>query len=243
MQAWEQSEDPAVVEKMRRATDVLLRRLDLVSRRMPLSLPIALRLMGMRECLDGNPQRGEKLLRKSIAAAVRLGMPIDEGIGEYELARRAASVAEQRIHINRARAVLQRIGCEIYLDKIGARKEHDMTLPQFIELPGSPVYRHPFPLKGMNSQSFVLHADYNQLVKTTDKWLNSMPGSEYRYVPLLPFVFCNPVWIDRVTWTPSGTGLDARVGFQLRLLHGLLQGRSSSITSPSRRRISSSTIR
>lgn len=81
-----------------------------------------------------------------------------------------------------------------------------MALPPYIELPGSSVYRHPFPLKGMNGQVFVLHADYDQLVKTTDKWLNSVPGSEYRYVPLLPYVFCNPVWIDRISWTPEGQG-------------------------------------
>ena len=81
-----------------------------------------------------------------------------------------------------------------------------MALPPFVELPGSSTYQQPFYLQGMNSQVYVLHADFNQLVKTTDKWLNSMPGSEYRYVPLLPFVFCNPVWIDRITWTPSGTG-------------------------------------
>lgn len=80
-----------------------------------------------------------------------------------------------------------------------------MPLPPFIELPGSSVYRHPFPLQGMNSQVFVLKADYQQLVRTTDHWLNSIPGSRYRYVPLLPFVFCNPVWIDRIGWTaPTG---------------------------------------
>lgn len=81
-----------------------------------------------------------------------------------------------------------------------------MILPPYIELPGSSVYRHPFPLKGMNSQVFVLRADYHQLVKTTDHWLNSIPGSDYRYVPLLPFVFCNPVWINKVLWTPGGQG-------------------------------------
>lgn len=80
-----------------------------------------------------------------------------------------------------------------------------MALPPFIELPGSSVYRHPFGLKGMNSQVFVLHADYQQLVKTTDRWLNAIPNSEYRYAPLLPYVFCNPVWIDKITWTsPEG---------------------------------------
>ena len=81
-----------------------------------------------------------------------------------------------------------------------------MALPQFIELPGSSVYRHPFPLQGMASQALLLHADYQQLVRTTDRWLNSVPGSEYRYVPLLPFVICNPVWIDKILWTPAGQG-------------------------------------
>lgn len=81
-----------------------------------------------------------------------------------------------------------------------------MALPQFIELPGSSVYRHPFPIEGMASQALLLHADYRQLVKTTDQWLNSVPGSEYRYVPLLPFVICNPVWIKRILWTPAGKG-------------------------------------
>jgi hypothetical protein len=81
-----------------------------------------------------------------------------------------------------------------------------MPLPQFIDLPGSAVYRHPFPLEGMSSQALLLHADYGQLIKTTDRWLNSVPGSEYRYVPLLPFVICNPVWINRISWTPAGQG-------------------------------------
>lgn len=81
-----------------------------------------------------------------------------------------------------------------------------MPLPPFIELPGSSVYRHPFPLQGMNSQALLLHADYEQLKKSTDVWLNSVPGSAYRYVPLLPFVICNPVWINRILWTPAGQG-------------------------------------
>jgi hypothetical protein len=81
-----------------------------------------------------------------------------------------------------------------------------MAKPQFIELPGSSVYRHPFPIEGMASQSLLVHADYQQLIRTTDRWLNSVPGCEYRYVPLLPFVICNPVWIKKVLWTPAGQG-------------------------------------
>ena len=95
-----------------RAARPLLRRLQSISRRMPLALPVTLRLMGVMECLEGNRKRGEKLLRKSIAAAARLQLPIEEGIGEYELARRTGGDFE------RARAIFTSIGCELYLRKI-----------------------------------------------------------------------------------------------------------------------------
>lgn len=101
-----------------------------------------------------------------------------------------------------------------------------MLLPKFIELPGSSVYRHPFPLEGMNSQVFVLHASYEQLVKTTDYWLNSIPGSEYRYVPLLPFVFCNPVWINRIRWTPENMGWMRESDFNFGYYVACFRGRS-----------------
>ncbi len=114
LEAWERGKKDAG-----RATDILLRRLEVVSRRMPLALPVALRLSGMRECIDGNAKRGEKLLRKSIAAAVRLGLPIDEGIGTYELARRCATGAEQQSLRSHARAILAKAGCELYLMKLG----------------------------------------------------------------------------------------------------------------------------
>ena len=81
-----------------------------------------------------------------------------------------------------------------------------MALPSFLELPGSSTYRHPFYLYGMSSQNFFLRASYDRLKKVTDQWLNSVPGSEYKCVPLLPFVFCQPVWIDRIRWTPQDQG-------------------------------------
>jgi len=109
LEAWARGFD---VERVRKNADVLLRRLQTVARRMPLALPVSLRLTGIKHCLEGNERRGEKLLRKSIAAAQRLGMPIDEGIGEYELARRAG------LKSGRARAIFEHTGCELYLQKI-----------------------------------------------------------------------------------------------------------------------------
>jgi eukaryotic-like serine/threonine-protein kinase len=98
-------------DAMRRQVHALLERLEGVSRRIPLALPVLLRLQGVLEIVDGNPRRGEKLLRKSIAAAVRLELPIDEGIGEYELMRHT------RVPSERARSIFATIGCDLYLRK------------------------------------------------------------------------------------------------------------------------------
>ncbi|HEX6095680.1 MAG TPA: AAA family ATPase [Thermoanaerobaculia bacterium] len=98
-------------EAMRRQVQTLLKRLEGVSRRILLALPVSLRLQGVLELVDGNPRRGEKLLRKSIAAAVRLGLPLDEGIGEYELMRHT------RVPSERARTIFETIGCDLYLRK------------------------------------------------------------------------------------------------------------------------------
>jgi hypothetical protein len=76
-----------------------------------------------------------------------------------------------------------------------------MTLPQYVDLGGSYTYRHPYQFTGMNAQGLVLKASYAQLTATTDKWLNCIPGAPFRYAPLLPFVVCNPCWIDRITCT------------------------------------------
>jgi hypothetical protein len=103
-----------------------------------------------------------------------------------------------------------------------------MPLPPFIELPGSSVYQHPFPLNGMNGQALLLHADYEQLRRTTDIWLNSVAGSEYRYVPLLPFVICNPVWINRIEWTPAGQGWMRESDFNFAYTVACFKGRELS---------------
>jgi hypothetical protein len=84
-----------------------------------------------------------------------------------------------------------------------------MVLPAYVDLPGSSTYPPPYTLSGLNQQAFVLRASYERLTSLTDHWLNSVPGSEYRFVPLLPFVICSPIWIDRVVpadpeWAKKG---------------------------------------
>jgi hypothetical protein len=99
-----------------------------------------------------------------------------------------------------------------------------MALPSFIDLPGSSVYQHPYPLYGMNSQTFLLRAHYEQMVRCTDQWLNAIPGSPYRYVPLLPLVICLPVWINRIEWTPTGQGWMRESDFNFAYWVGAFRG-------------------
>jgi len=100
-----------------------------------------------------------------------------------------------------------------------------LALPNYIDLPGSSTYQHPFPLQRMNSQVFLMHASHERLKAVTDQWLNSVPGSEYTFKPLLPFVYCMPVWIDRVRWTPDSMGWmresDFNFGFYFACFKGL----------------------
>jgi eukaryotic-like serine/threonine-protein kinase len=111
--------DPLEAERMRRAVKALVRQLRVFALRAPIVLPTAYRIEGVAECLKGNLRRGEKLLRKSVAAAARLGLPIDEGIGEYELVRHTVlDPRERAARRERARTIFREIGADLYLQKM-----------------------------------------------------------------------------------------------------------------------------
>ena len=80
-----------------------------------------------------------------------------------------------------------------------------MDLPPYLDLPGSATYPQPFQFTGVNQQVFFLRASRDRLKIVTDRWLNAVPNSEYRFEPLLPFVVCSPAWFDRIT-SPGATG-------------------------------------
>lgn len=109
---------PAERKRLRRAAETSLRRLRALAKRMPLALPVSLRLTGVAASLDGNPRRGEKLLRRSMDAAERLALPIDEGVAAYELARVVADPGESSLYRERARAIFRTIGCSLYLKRM-----------------------------------------------------------------------------------------------------------------------------
>lgn len=121
--------DPLEAERMRRAIKSLVRHLRALAFRAPIVLPSAYRIEGVAECLKGNLRRGEKLLRKSVAAAARLGLPIDEGLGEYELVRHTVlDPRERAVRRDRARTIFREIGADLYLQKMrdDPRRSSDM---------------------------------------------------------------------------------------------------------------------
>ena len=116
--------DAVEVERMRRTVLRLLRGLRSLSRRAPLVVPVTARLAGVAECLQGNLRRGENLLRRSASEAARLGLPLDEGIAEYELVRHAIlDPGERSVRRERARAIFRATGCDLYLQKMGVKDD------------------------------------------------------------------------------------------------------------------------
>lgn len=99
-----------------------------------------------------------------------------------------------------------------------------MASTPYIELPGSSTYRYPFPLRDCVSQTFLLRASRDRLQAVTDRWLNSVPGSEWRFEPLIPFVVCNPFWIAEVGWQPPGQGFMRETDFNFGFFVACFRG-------------------
>jgi len=106
------------VPRMRGKVKTVLRKLRGYTRRTPIVHPTCLRLAGMARCVGGDVRGGTILLRKSAAAAARLGLQLDEGIALYELASRTPDEQERAECRDRARSLFNAIGCELYLRKM-----------------------------------------------------------------------------------------------------------------------------
>ncbi|WP_257454972.1 adenylate/guanylate cyclase domain-containing protein [Archangium lipolyticum] len=75
----------------------------------------ALRLEGVWLSLAGRPSRAASRLRRALAVARRYGMPYDEGLAHYELARALLDPALRTRHLVEARALFTRLGCAHHL--------------------------------------------------------------------------------------------------------------------------------
>src|SRR5206468_1928297 len=82
----------------------------------PIAEPPAGLHQGLAEWLDGRPSRARLAWQKSLAAAERLAMPLDQGRAHYEIGRHLPTHdAARRQHLERACALFEQIGATYYL--------------------------------------------------------------------------------------------------------------------------------
>ena len=81
-----------------------------------LGRPRAGLMQGLADWLSARPRRAHKAWRRSLADAVRLRMPCEEGLAHYEIGRHLPSGdAPRRTHLSHACDIFARIGAEYYL--------------------------------------------------------------------------------------------------------------------------------
>jgi tetratricopeptide (TPR) repeat protein len=111
LECWSRGRETA---RMRRHLGVLMPKLRSLARRAPYLRSVTLRLGGRIACLEGRRARGETLLRRAVEEAARAGLPVDEGIARYELARQTGGDP------GRARALFESTGCTLYLRRLAS---------------------------------------------------------------------------------------------------------------------------
>ena len=82
------------------------------ARLFPIAQPRAWLWQGVYDWLDGKPIRARLAWQKSLSAAQRLGMPLDEALAFYEIGRHAAS-DEQAGNLKRANEIFDRLGVPV----------------------------------------------------------------------------------------------------------------------------------
>jgi hypothetical protein len=85
----------------------------------PVGEPQAWLWTGRCAWLSGKSRRAGRCWRKALAAALRLGMPYDEGLTQYEIGRHARPDAPaRREHLSRARDIFARLGAAYDLARV-----------------------------------------------------------------------------------------------------------------------------
>jgi hypothetical protein len=80
--------------------------------------PNALRHMARVATLRGETKRAQRLLHKSIRAAVRLHIPYEEALSHLQLAQAASNIDDKRASLNLAEQHFLRLGCKRHLEQI-----------------------------------------------------------------------------------------------------------------------------
>jgi class 3 adenylate cyclase/tetratricopeptide (TPR) repeat protein len=133
LELWEEARGtgaPAEAEP-RELSAATLRVLSKVSRLYPTALSRTARLEGTRAWLEGRTERAQTLWQRAIDIGRTYRMPTDEALAHYELARTAPAPGGTRaIHLERARAIFERLGATGSLLAIDVLERPVHSLPE-----------------------------------------------------------------------------------------------------------------
>lgn len=116
--AWERAPQGLAARPARQAREAVAR-LARLAQMFPLARPAALRCEGQVHWLSGHPRRARALWAQSTADAQALGMPYDEALAWWELARHGEpGTPEQRHSLHQATQLLSRLGCAGHLRQL-----------------------------------------------------------------------------------------------------------------------------
>lgn len=92
----------------------------------PIGRPRAYLYQGLHAWLAGNPSRAQRMWQHSLAAAVRLALPYEQGLAHYELGRHTTGV-ERLLHLGQAHAIFEQLGAADDLARTRAALGSDAT--------------------------------------------------------------------------------------------------------------------
>ncbi|GEM_PF-2983683 len=113
------SKEPAAAAEYRVQSVAACRDLALYARLFPIGRPRSAIFRGRVAWLDRDPVKARKLASQGLAEAEGLGVPFDEALARYDLARMADDDLSRREHQGAARELFSRMDCRFYLDELG----------------------------------------------------------------------------------------------------------------------------
>ncbi len=122
LSAWSRAlrnKEPAAAAQHQDQARAAIRDLKIYARLFPIGRPRSLLFEGRAAWLARRPERARRLAGQGLAAAEALGVPFDEALARYDLARMAEDDLTRREHQGAARELFQRMGCAWYLDELG----------------------------------------------------------------------------------------------------------------------------
>jgi hypothetical protein len=122
LSAWSRAirnKEPSAALERRTLALAACRDLTLYARLFPIGRPRSWIFRGRAAWLERDPVRARKLTGRGLQAAEALGVPFDEALARYDLARMAHDDLTRREHQGAARELFKRMDCRWYLEELG----------------------------------------------------------------------------------------------------------------------------